>query len=179
MIRLLLLRHAKAEPLEGHASDHDRPLSPEGVTAAREVGAWLRGHGLIPDLVLCSTARRTRETWSLAAEGGGISGVDTRFVARLYETSVSMMLDVVREAAQPHGTVLVVGHEPTMSHAVLHLSGRRPMAFRPGTVALIEWTVGTPASPFDPGSASLVFVRAPGESIGREDRLGKAGRGLR
>lgn len=179
MTRLLLLRHAKAEPLAGHASDHDRPLSAEGVAAAREVGAWFRGHGLAPDLVLCSTARRTRETWRLAAEGGGMAGVDTRFVASLYETSVSMLLDVVREAAPPDGTVLVVGHEPTMSHAVLHLSGRRPMAFRPGTVALIEWSVSAPGSPFDPGSGSLVVVRAPGESIGLDDRFGTAGRGAR
>ena len=67
MRRLLLLRHAKSSWSEPGASDHDRPLNRRGQEAAPRIGAYLARHRLIPDRVLCSTARRARETWELVA----------------------------------------------------------------------------------------------------------------
>lgn len=62
MRQLILIRHAHAEsPAPGQA-DADRALSPEGQAAAEAVGRWLLEHGLAPDCVLCSPARRARET---------------------------------------------------------------------------------------------------------------------
>src|SRR6478735_4917541 len=71
MRELILLRHAHAEPASTGQSDIDRPLSPEGLAEAEAAGRWLRERGLVPDRVLCSPSRRTRETLEavLAAVG--------------------------------------------------------------------------------------------------------------
>ena len=65
MRRLLLLRHAKSSWADPGVRDHDRPLNDRGRTAAPLVGGYLRAHDLIPDRVLCSSARRTCETLAL------------------------------------------------------------------------------------------------------------------
>ena len=59
---LVILRHAKAErPAE--LADADRPLTQRGHADAAAAGAWLAARGYRPDLVLCSPAKRTRQTW--------------------------------------------------------------------------------------------------------------------
>ncbi len=63
--QLLLLRHAKAVIGEGAMADIDRPLSPRGESAAKRMGPTWQSNGLVPDLVLCSPARRPRQTWTL------------------------------------------------------------------------------------------------------------------
>ena len=67
MRRLILLRHAKSSWADPGASDHDRPLNRRGQEAAPKIGTYLNRHRLIPDCVLCSTARRARETWDLVS----------------------------------------------------------------------------------------------------------------
>ena len=67
MLELLLLRHAKSRWDEPSVADHDRDLAPRGRKAASRMGELLREQDLVPDLVLCSTARRAEHTWQLAA----------------------------------------------------------------------------------------------------------------
>ena len=71
MRELILLRHAHAEPASTGQADLDRPLSPEGLAEAEAAGRWMRENQLVPDRVLCSPSRRTRETLEavLAAVG--------------------------------------------------------------------------------------------------------------
>src|ERR1035441_5301802 len=69
--QLVLLRHAKSAWLD--VPDHDRPLAKRGLRDAPGAGRWLRQAGYVPDLVVCSTARRTSETWELAAAELGAS----------------------------------------------------------------------------------------------------------
>ena len=63
--RLLLLRHAKSAWPD--LADSERPLNDRGRRDAPAMGRWLRDKGYVPDLVLCSTAQRTRDTWALVA----------------------------------------------------------------------------------------------------------------
>ena len=77
MRELILLRHAHAEPATTGQSDLDRPLSPQGLAEAEAVARWLKEQGLVPDRVLCSPARRTRETLEavlplMRAQGAGV-----------------------------------------------------------------------------------------------------------
>ncbi|MFC7481813.1 SixA phosphatase family protein [Luedemannella flava] len=65
---LAILRHAKADNPPGVA-DLDRPLTPRGHADATAAGAWLAAKAILPDLVICSPARRTRETWHGVALG--------------------------------------------------------------------------------------------------------------
>ncbi|SCG61267.1 SixA phosphatase family protein [Micromonospora coxensis] len=120
---LVLLRHAKAEP-PGTGPDVDRRLTARGHADAAAAGAWLARHGLLPDVVLCSAARRTRQTWHDVALGmtgsppeGGPAGTSpvVRYEATAYEAHPSDLLDLIRAVDPAAGTVLLVAHNPGIS----------------------------------------------------------------
>jgi phosphohistidine phosphatase len=67
-MRLMLLRHAKAEKAEPGARDQTRRLNDRGRSDSETIGAYLARHDLVPDLVVVSTAQRTRETWEHVAQ---------------------------------------------------------------------------------------------------------------
>lgn len=114
---LLLMRHAKSDYPAGVA-DHDRPLAPRGIREAGLAGEWLRANAPGVDAVLCSTATRARET--LAHTG---VEAPVRYVERLYGASPGMVIDEINTLSDDVGTLLVVGHEPTMSALALGLAG--------------------------------------------------------
>lgn len=120
---LMLLRHAKAEHVVGKP-DHDRRLAPRGIKDARAVGAWLGdpAQALVPDLVLCSTSERTRQTLD-GLYAGGASAKDTRFDEGIYDASAATLLDLLREVPDSVGSVLVIGHAPgipVLATALVH-----------------------------------------------------------
>jgi phosphohistidine phosphatase len=122
---LVLLRHAKSAWPEGVA-DHDRPLAGRGRRDAPAAGRWLRAAGRVPDLVLCSTARRARQTWELAESGlmTGQAGAAPRvtFEPQVYGAAASDLLDLIHQAPADVATLLLVGHEPAMSGLALALA---------------------------------------------------------
>ncbi|WP_162802254.1 SixA phosphatase family protein [Ornithinimicrobium murale] len=109
--RLVLVRHAKTEQVPGKV-DHDRELLPRGVADARAGGAWIVEHGLVPHLVLCSTATRAQQTWQEVAEGGQLRDVEVWNDRRIYNAHPEEILEVIREAPGDRRTVMVVGHAP-------------------------------------------------------------------
>jgi phosphohistidine phosphatase len=111
MKRLLLLRHAKSSRDDPGREDFDRPLAKRGRAAAPEIGRFLRQAGLAPDLVLCSAARRTRETAELTLAELDRK-IPVRFEDGLYLAPPEQMLRFVRAAAAEVGTLLIVGHNP-------------------------------------------------------------------
>lgn len=112
--RLVLLRHAKADS-PAAIPDEDRPLSSRGREDARAAGGWLATRQ-VPELVLCSPAKRTRQTWHAVAAGlPAGAGPEVRFDRRLYAGGVADLLSMVREVADPVTSVLVIGHNPTLS----------------------------------------------------------------
>lgn len=113
MRRLMLLRHAKSDWSQAGARDHDRVLNPRGREAAPRIGAYMAGHGLTPDRVICSTASRTRETWELAAKAFP-APPPVVHDARIYESSPATLLAVVKESAPEVHALLLVGHNPGM-----------------------------------------------------------------
>ena len=117
---LILFRHAKAEQVPGKP-DHERQLTARGRRDARAAGAWLREHELGAELVLCSTATRTRQTWA-AAEEGGACGETVEYDRALYSGGERGALQLVRESAGPAQVVLVVGHNPTIAMLASELS---------------------------------------------------------
>ena len=120
MRRLLLLRHAKSSWSVPGASDHDRPLNRRGQEAAPRVGAYLARHRLIPDRVLCSTARRARETWELVAAEAPAAPPPT-FTEKLCDASPRALLDVFRRAEPDAASLLVVGHNPGLQEVATAL----------------------------------------------------------
>ncbi|MFG1758131.1 SixA phosphatase family protein [Micromonospora echinofusca] len=120
---LVLLRHAKAEP-PGEGPDERRPLAARGQADAAAAGVWLAKHDLLPDVVLCSTARRTRETWHGVAMGmtgsppeGGSAGPApvVRYEADAYEAHPEDLLTLLRAVDPTARTVLLIAHNPGIS----------------------------------------------------------------
>lgn len=135
-MNLMLLRHGKSDWGAGSSSDHDRPLATRGVRSAERMGAALRDLGLVPDLVVSSTATRARSTAELARIAGGWS---SRMVLdeRLYGASVIDTLGVAEDHGGDVDRLMLVGHEPTWSMTVHHLTGAN-VAMRTATCADIE-----------------------------------------
>lgn len=119
MRELILLRHAHAEPASSGQADLDRPLSPEGLAEAEAAGRWLREKDLVPDRVLCSPSRRTRET--LEAVLGSIGYVDQRLEPSIYEATPGTLMELA-DAHRDVSRLLLVGHNPGFEQlaALLH-----------------------------------------------------------
>ncbi len=117
--KLILLRHAKsAWPA---VPDHERPLAGRGRRDAPAMGRWLRDAGHAPDHVVCSTARRARETWELVRDGLQATPSVT-FDDRVYQASPAELLGLVRSAAAATRTLLIVGHDPAIPELAVTLA---------------------------------------------------------
>lgn len=166
MRRLLLLRHAKSDWPD--VADHERPLAKRGRRDGPVVGRWLGKHGYVPDAVVCSTARRARETWDLAAAGlaEAVPGAapPVRYEPRVYEATVLGLLMLVREFSDELGTVLIVGHNPGLAELAVGLTAPPPpppSAFPTAAVAVLgldgAWTST------GPGEAQLLAFAVPAD----------------
>lgn len=123
MRRLILFRHAKSDWDDPSSADYDRTLAERGREAAPRMGAYLAREGLIPDRVIVSSARRTRETWALLAKELPVIE-DIRLEPRIYEASVDALFAVIRENREEAATLMLVGHNPGLQSLAL-LAGRR------------------------------------------------------
>jgi phosphohistidine phosphatase len=110
---LVILRHAKAVAPDGTA-DVLRPLTHRGRTDASAAGRWLVDMGYLPDLVLCSPARRTRETWHGVAEQL-TRAPRTEYLEALYGAALTELVGAVTEADPDASTLLLIGHNPGLS----------------------------------------------------------------
>jgi len=126
---LVLFRHAKSAWPD--VPDHDRPLARRGIRAAPVMGRWLREAGLVPGQVLCSTARRARETWQFAQAGLAASPPVT-FDVRIYAAAPADLLALIREVRPATGTLLLIGHNPAIED-LARLLAAAPGAAGPGT----------------------------------------------
>ncbi|UJH70673.1 histidine phosphatase family protein [Ornithinimicrobium sp. INDO-MA30-4] len=116
--KLVLMRHAKAEPVPSHGhTDFDRALMPRGKTDARAAAAWLIEHDLQPQVVLVSTAVRAQQTWEAISEGLAsldvkVAEIDVVDEPRIYDASPERLHDVLSDVADDTHTVLLIGHSP-------------------------------------------------------------------
>ncbi len=122
MKTVLLVRHAKSSWDDPLLADFDRPLAARGRGAAPRIARYMRDKSLIPDLVVCSAARRAQETWELMAP---VLGVDIPVDARpdLHHTSPGRMLEALRGAPDDASSVLLIGHSPGMEALAIGLCG--------------------------------------------------------
>jgi phosphohistidine phosphatase len=119
--RLVLLRHAKSAYPHG-VPDRERPLAGKGRRNAQATGEWLRDEGPRADLVLCSDAQRARHTWEIVAACLPSPPI-VKPEPRLYLADPETLLTIVRGTDDSVHTLVVVGHEPTMSAVILLLAG--------------------------------------------------------
>ena len=134
MLRLWLLRHAKSAWDDPGLDDFARPLSPRGKKACRKLGRHMAERGIHPDLVLCSPATRTRQTWerlekrlqpaaATAGETGETERPRVRFEPTLYLAEPPALLAIVRAAPKRCRELLLIGHNPGLEEFAQLLTG--------------------------------------------------------
>jgi phosphohistidine phosphatase len=116
--RLYVVRHAKSGWDDPRVDDHDRPLAPRGRRALTVLAEYLRVSAIEPELVLCSSALRTRETLE-GIQAGGEHLVETA----LYGATEDEVLARLRRVAGDVKSVMVIGHNPSMQALVVRLAG--------------------------------------------------------
>src|SRR5215469_11107231 len=132
--QLIIMRHAKAGELPG-GPDIERALRPRGRRNAESAGEWLAEHDVTPDLVLCSKARRAKQTWEhvnarLRAKPEVI--ID----ARLYDADAGQLLGIFAETEPTVTSVMYVGHNPAAAE-VTEIMIAEPIAFTTAAIAVI------------------------------------------
>jgi phosphohistidine phosphatase len=163
---ILLLRHGKSKRGPEYETDSERPLSRRGKRDAARVGEWIAEQGLIPDLVLCSPARRARQTALQCAETADYMG-PIRFEGSLYFGGDDAYLELLRELDDTVDRVLFVGHNPDISAAVEALSGEYAdmptAALARIDVPLMRWSELAEGADQGHPIGELVWVQGPRE----------------
>ena len=121
MHTLYLLRHAKSSWSDPTLPDQERPLAPRGRRDAKRVAGHLVRFGIEPDLVLCSSARRTRETLELVRSALGATAV-VALEEELYAATADELLERLHAVPDETASVLLIGHNPGLQDLALLLA---------------------------------------------------------
>jgi len=124
MLTLYLLRHAKSSWADESMRDFDRPLANRGREACAVIGEFIEEKEIEFDLVLVSTAVRTRETIALVKDRAKFQA-EVRYDERIYEATVSQLLDVISQVDSDRESVLLVGHNPGIEELLALLTGEQ------------------------------------------------------
>ena len=182
--RLIVMRHAKAGELPG-GPDFERALKPRGRADSAAAGEWLQATGYRPDAVICSAARRTRQTWQYVSE---VLGGEPALAAeqRLYEAEAGQLIEIISGTPAEVGTLMYIGHNPAAAELVAMLTGDEP-DFPTAAIAIIGIAAGwaelapgenellatwTPAHGASPAGASSPEAGSPGASRSGDSQPG-------
>ena len=176
-MQLLLLRHAKSSWKEDAVSDHERPLNGRGRDAAVALGRYLLVEGLLPDLALVSSARRTQETWTLLVGTWPEPPPPSKILRGLYLATPAQILSHVRRTPAAAERLLVLGHNPGMEGLARQLSGpgsdagalrRLQEKYPTGALAAFD-CAGSDWSVLEKGGAKLTRFITPRALVGEGD----------
>jgi phosphohistidine phosphatase len=174
MLRLLLLRHAKAVPFTG-SGDHERALTQRGRADATRLGAFIASEKIAVQAAVHSGARRTKETFAIAVKEFQ-PGLAASIEPRLYEASAATFLDVLRGRSDSAGILIVVGHNPSMAEIARRLAAsgdRRALArmtakFPTSALAILDFE-GDHWRAVHEGAGRLVSFTTPASLGGLDD----------
>lgn len=134
MKQLFLLRHAKSSWDDPALDDFDRPLNPRGKKAAPLMGRVIKERKINPELILCSTAKRTKQTIKLVNETAKFDA-DVTFTNAIYHASANQLIDLIRKQKPSVNSILLIGHNPGLEDFIQVLTGK----FEPiPTAALVQ-----------------------------------------
>ena len=169
MKRVFVLRHAKSDWADPGLSDHDRPLAPRGGRGADLLAAHVRDAGIAPDVVLCSTALRARQTFERVAKGLP-AGTTVYHEPRLYGPGPDELIRRLQELPDDVASAMLVGHNPGLEELVLELAADGS----PGLLERVETKFPTAAlatldaavdkwSDINAGTATLTALVTPSD----------------
>jgi phosphohistidine phosphatase len=166
MHRLTILRHAKSSWDDPDLADHERPLAPRGRKAGRRLAEWIDEHDLRPELVVCSSAVRARQTLELVLPALG--DPDVTYEDGVYHGWTDDLLARVRALGNDTGSALVVGHNPALQNLCLLLAVPSPererIAEKLPTGALVSFEIDAASwADVGEGEARVVDLVLPRE----------------
>jgi len=166
MHTLYLLRHAKSSWDDPELADHERPLAPRGIRAAKRIADHLSRERIEPELVLCSSAVRTRQTFELIRPAFG-STTTVTFEDSLYAASTEDLLERVRRLPAEVVSAMLIGHNPGLQQLALELASsgndRERLEAKFPTAALATLEVDATWSRLARGDAVLTAYVVPRE----------------
>jgi len=170
MKRLILMRHAKSDWSQDGITDFERPLNKRGVKDASKMGKWMAtqvdtSEAHLPRLILCSSARRTRQTKQLFLLGLQSAGIDPHEIEQcnleeMYLASTSTLVDLVHQHLNSHQSLMLIAHNPGMDGIVSHYCPDAPHSdsgklMATANIAVIEFD--------DLLNPALKILQRPGE----------------
>lgn len=165
MKTLYLFRHAKSSWDDPALEDFDRPLNKRGKKTAPLMGKVMKERKVEPEIVLCSPARRTRETAKLALQKSHIEA-PIIYEEAIYEASVRTLIAVLSSLKEPVESVLMIGHNPGMSD-LLHTIARASEDFPTACLAKVSLEITT-WKELAPQSGRLEWILRPRELFADE-----------
>lgn len=139
MKTLLILRHAKSSWKDSSINDHERELNQRGRCNAPRMGQLLRDEGLVPDIILSSTATRARETTEAVVDTSGFNG-ELQFSSAFYLATADVWIEAIVRLSEEYKRVMIVGHNPGLEILVEQLTGCEE-SFPTATLAYIQLEV--------------------------------------
>lgn len=143
MKKLLLARHAKSDWGDPSARDFDRELNDRGLRDAPAMGRWLAEQGVKPRVMLTSPARRALNTAEMLAEGMGFPTGLIFHEPRIYEAHTGALQEIIEESDDAIDSLMLVGHNPSMTQLVNILGGGPVDNMPTCSVAALEFDVTT------------------------------------
>ena len=122
MKQLLIARHAKSSWDDFSIEEHERPILEKGKQKSKKVAAALKQKIIQPDLIISSTAKRAKETAIILSEELGYPIEDIRYENRIYHADADDIFDELFGLDDSIASVMVVGHNPTLTDLVNHFS---------------------------------------------------------
>jgi len=117
MKRLILLRHAKSSWDNPGLTDHDRPLAKRGILDAPKIGKFLESNNIIPELIICSTALRAKETLNLVYNEIK-KNVKIIFNESIYNSNSNELVNLISGTDNDITKLMIIGHNPDLEYLV-------------------------------------------------------------
>ncbi|WP_018624758.1 SixA phosphatase family protein [Kangiella aquimarina] len=136
--KLYLFRHGKSDWEARFGSDHERPLAERGRIAAENMGKHLARVKQVPELILCSSSVRTKETLALAMKSGNWQS-DVIYCRELYLASVQEAIELIQNQTGSVSKLMVVAHEPMCSSLIAELAMGANVKFPTASVARLSF----------------------------------------
>jgi len=136
MKKIIVLRHAKSSWKHHDVDDFERPLNKRGKEDAPLAGLWLKGENLIPDRILCSSAKRARSTAKRVIASSGFNG-DITYHTELYLAAPDAYIRFLRKLPDTVGCAMVIGHNPGLEALVEYLTAKSAL-MPTAAIAVVE-----------------------------------------
>ena len=161
MKRLILMRHAKSDRDTTDKPDFERPLAKRGTEEAPVMGKFLRKEKLIPDLIICSPAKRAKETLELVVKEFK-QDVKIEFDKDIYDKEDAGVINIIKNTKDSVDTLMIVGHNPTLESLVYTLISDMIPYDKFGTcgVGVIDFDIKK-WNDIKAGTGKLVLIKTP------------------